>query len=235
MTTRQLLPDEAFDGILAQAYGTKWLRVRWPGRCVGDIMSNNATSMLFERHGIETTDTLDDAGGIVFDGGANIGPPWSQKGVRKPLIDHAMKMGMKVIVLPQSVNEPMDELFPAFVKLFARESTTAKMTGWEIAPDMAMCFQVDDDVPPGNGKAIVLRSDAERMTPRGVNDRLFESVGSMLEFCCLYEEIETDRLHLAIAGLLLERNVSLRNTRYHKNKSMYDYWLSELGCHWIGP
>jgi exopolysaccharide biosynthesis predicted pyruvyltransferase EpsI len=234
VTTRQLLPDEAFDGILSQMYGTKWLRVKWPGKYAGSDMITDAATMLFDRHGIETTNTLDEAGGIVFDGGANIGPPWSQKGVRKPLIDHAEKMGMKVVVLPQSANEPMDEPFPACVKLFARESTTAKMTGWEMAPDMAMCFQVDDDVPQGKGKILVLRGDAEKMTPMGFNDTLFDSVKSILEFCCVYEEIETDRLHLAIAGLLLGRKVSLRTTRYHKNKSMYDTWLSELGCHWVG-
>jgi len=234
VVTRQLLPDEAFNGILSHMYGTKWLRVRWPGRSVGDAMSNNATSMLFDRCGIETTNSLDKAGGIVFDGGANIGPPWSQHRIREPLIEHALKNGMKVVVLPQSANEPISELFPSPVKLFAMEATTAKMTGWEMAPDMALCFQVEDEIPSGHGKAVVLRADFEGTSPMGLNDTCFESIHSMLEFCCLYEEIETDRLHLAIAGLLLGRKVFLRTTRYHKNRSMYDSWLSELGCHWAG-
>lgn len=232
--TRQLLDDKEFESILSYMNGMTWFRVHWPGKAVGDVMSNESTGMLFERHGIEVTTNLDEAEGIVFDGGGNIGPPWSQERVRKPYVEMASQRGLKVVMLPQSANLPVAEPFPSFVKAFAREATTAAMMGWEMAPDMAMCYQVDDDVPlGGNGRAIVRRSDVEKMTPLGLNDIWFKSVIEMLEFCCQYEEIETDRLHLAIAGLLLGKDVFLWNTTYHKNLSMYETWLRELGCKWM--
>lgn len=40
----------------------------------------------------------------------------------------------------------------------------------------------------------------------------------------------TDRLHFAIAGLHAGRDVTLLANDYHKNKSMHETWLADLGC-----
>jgi exopolysaccharide biosynthesis predicted pyruvyltransferase EpsI len=40
-------------------------------------------------------------------------------------------------------------------------------------------------------------------------------------------------LHFAIVGLAYGRDVYIAPGAYHKNRSMYDTWLSELGCKWI--
>jgi hypothetical protein len=49
----------------------------------------------------------------------------------------------------------------------------------------------------------------------------------------MFEHIVTDRLHFAIAGLMTGRDVSLLPNGYHKNRSMYETWLEDLGCHWL--
>jgi exopolysaccharide biosynthesis predicted pyruvyltransferase EpsI len=54
--------------------------------------------------------------------------------------------------------------------------------------------------------------------------------GAYLRLASRYEVIMTDRLHFAVAGILLDRKVVLLPNSYHKNASMYETWLSDLGC-----
>jgi len=43
-----------------------------------------------------------------------------------------------------------------------------------------------------------------------------------------YEEINTDRLHVAICGILLGKKVNLYPNSYYKNKAVFDYSLSKF-------
>jgi exopolysaccharide biosynthesis predicted pyruvyltransferase EpsI len=45
-----------------------------------------------------------------------------------------------------------------------------------------------------------------------------------------YKRIITDRLHFAISGLILGRETTILPNSYHKNRSMYETWLRDLGC-----
>jgi exopolysaccharide biosynthesis predicted pyruvyltransferase EpsI len=45
-----------------------------------------------------------------------------------------------------------------------------------------------------------------------------------------YRRIITDRLHCAIAGLHAGREVTLLPNNTHKNRSMHETWLADLGC-----
>jgi hypothetical protein len=51
-------------------------------------------------------------------------------------------------------------------------------------------------------------------------DHLFEVIGS-------HSRIQTDRLHVAIAGALLGREVHLHPNSYYKNQAVYDYSLEQ--------
>ena len=51
-------------------------------------------------------------------------------------------------------------------------------------------------------------------------------------FAGQFEEITTDRLHLAICALGMKTKATLLPINYHKNLAMYEEWLAPLGCHW---
>jgi exopolysaccharide biosynthesis predicted pyruvyltransferase EpsI len=84
-----------------------------------------------------------------------------------------------------------------------------------------------------------LRKDTERGIPRNWFPRewfprdpvkLCRTPDEYLHLAARYESIVTDRLHFAICGLLLGRQVVLLPNSYHKNRSMYETWLRDLGC-----
>lgn len=52
-------------------------------------------------------------------------------------------------------------------------------------------------------------------------------VNSLFNYISKYEIINTNRLHIAIAGCLLNKKVKFYNNSYYKNKAMYDYCLSK--------
>lgn len=49
-----------------------------------------------------------------------------------------------------------------------------------------------------------------------------------LDVISAHEQIHTDRLHVAIAGALMEKDVMLYPNRYFKNKAVFDYSLAEF-------
>ena len=63
--------------------------------------------------------------------------------------------------------------------------------------------------------------------PNPNNDiKIFENVVKNFLFkISVYETINTDRLHIAIAGYLLNKKVNLYSNSYFKNKAVYEYSL----------
>jgi exopolysaccharide biosynthesis predicted pyruvyltransferase EpsI len=57
-----------------------------------------------------------------------------------------------------------------------------------------------------------------------------KSVEEYLELAARHSRIITDRLHFAISGLIVGREVALLGNSYHKNRSIYETWLKPLGC-----
>ena len=51
-----------------------------------------------------------------------------------------------------------------------------------------------------------------------------------VQFISPYREVETTRLHGCILSILLDKQITLVNNSYGKNKNFYDSWLCDLDC-----
>lgn len=62
---------------------------------------------------------------------------------------------------------------------------------------------------------------------------MVDSGDHLLALLSPYKTIITDRLHVATGAMLLRKTTVLMPNFYHKNKSMYETWLKDLGCLWL--
>jgi|7_EtaG_2_1085326.scaffolds.fasta_scaffold02112_2 exopolysaccharide biosynthesis predicted pyruvyltransferase EpsI len=89
------------------------------------------------------------------------------------------------------------------------------------------CFRTDvektDIVIPQNNKDISIGSISYKLSKEEIISRCLK----MLEYLSRYEIINTNRLHVAIAGALLDRKVNLWCNNYWKNKEVYEYTLKK--------
>ncbi len=76
-------------------------------------------------------------------------------------------------------------------------------------------------------------ADLSRAFALGLRRKGFINVSAacLLRFVARYESVTTDRLHVAIAGALLGRNVTLAANRYFKNRAVYEHSLRERFPH----
>jgi exopolysaccharide biosynthesis predicted pyruvyltransferase EpsI len=102
---------------------------------------------------------------------------------------------------------------------------------------VAFCFRTDGEstggpLPPGN-------VDISSFYPANGEHRDFELVAArlMLSYLNGFQEIFTDRLHVAIAGALLGKKVYLYPNSYYKNRAVYEYSLQGNfpNVHWMEP
>ena len=88
--------------------------------------------------------------------------------------------------------------------------------------------------PPRRDLGVFLRRDQERVGGKSIVPRdPVRWYRDPLEYLALagrYRRIVTDRLHLAIAGMHAGRQVTLVANDYHKNRSMHETWLADMGC-----
>jgi exopolysaccharide biosynthesis predicted pyruvyltransferase EpsI len=79
-----------------------------------------------------------------------------------------------------------------------------------------------------------LRRDEERAGTASYRSRdpaiVCRTAADYLTLAARHRRIITDRLHFAIAGLHAGRDVTLLANDYHKNRSMHETWLADLGC-----
>jgi len=80
-----------------------------------------------------------------------------------------------------------------------------------------------------------LRTDLEktaacRMLSLGDPARMCTSLVEYFSLASRYKKICTNRLHFAIAGLILGRAVVLLPNSYFKNRELWVAWLRDLGC-----
>jgi exopolysaccharide biosynthesis predicted pyruvyltransferase EpsI len=88
----------------------------------------------------------------------------------------------------------------------------------------------------GVGILNVFRSDKEsilRILPESNNDLSYKGyatkpLGKLINILRKYEQINTDRLHIAIGAALLGKRVKLFSNSYYKNKAVFDYSLSKF-------
>jgi exopolysaccharide biosynthesis predicted pyruvyltransferase EpsI len=165
----------------------------------------------------------------------------------------------RIVVLPHTVvgNVELFQSLSGSSEVFARERTTYDFLveiglpsgRVHLAHDMA--FSLDGELtPPARSTAgsvlICLRRDAESalvgLPPSGNLDvsslmlhdwadpKLAQMAAEIfLTIVGRYESIITDRLHVAIAGHLLRRRVTLVANCYFKNRAVYEFSLAQSG------
>lgn len=231
-----LLPLAAFAPVFEPLRGRRIGYVRTPGN-VGDGLIEMAAFQLLKAFGIDFVvanpadrPPIDE---WVIAGGGSMGSyyPACQRMRRQALAD-----GRPVTVLPQSFITA--EPFP-YARVYVRErASLALRPDGVLAPDLALGLEWPCDVEPDQDEGVWLRRDTEGVFGAA------PSLGDPAEHCrtpldylrlaARYRHVVTDRLHFAIAALHCGRKTTLLPNTYHKNRSMYDTWLRDLGCQWQG-
>lgn len=150
----------------------------------------------------------------------------------------ASKLGVPVTVLPQSFIDSEEDI-DLYDRIWVREKASLKVCpSAGLAPDLAMSARLQartETIVKKSG--IFLREDIEALFPDhsssfGDPAILANNIASYLDLIAPFEHIVTDRLHFAIAAMLMQRKTTLLPNTYYKNRSMWETWLHDLGCEW---
>ncbi len=172
---------------------------------------------------------------IVVSGGGNLGPAYPEPVELREL---ALETGRPLYILPQSITGPGEDL-SRYAGVWARERYSLQFAGVTgLGPDTALA--VDYPWDPGSPRfalGVFLRTNQEGLfvdDARSVVDpvRCCETVDQYMGLAATCAHVITDRLHFAVAALLIGREATLLPNSYHKNRGMYESWLAELGCGW---
>ena len=231
----RLLAPAAFARVCEPLVGRRVGYVRPEGN-VGDHLIEVAMIQLFAEYGIHwrlvslveprAAEGLDL---LVFGGGGNMGMRYPGN---HALRTQALATGLPLVILPQSFTSPEDR---PFSQVFVRErGSLALRPDGILAPDLALSLATSEPGRPDRELGVYLRRDQERggRKPLFTRDpvRLFRDPFAYLAFAARHRRIVTDRLHFAVAGLHAGREVTLVANDYHKNRSMHETWLADLGC-----
>lgn len=94
--------------------------------------------------------------------------------------------------------------------------TDPKYTLYSFRDDRESCVS-DEDLPAENtGK--VRREDIAQVT---------NTVEEYMQAIASADEVHTDRLHIGVGSSILGKDVTIYDNRYHKNRGIYEYCLSE--------
>jgi exopolysaccharide biosynthesis predicted pyruvyltransferase EpsI len=203
---------------------------------VGDHLIEVAMIQLFAEYGIrwrlvspDSPDHTDGLDILAFGGGGNMGTRYTGN---HALRTQALATGLPVVILPQSFTSPEDR---PFATVFVRERGSLSLRPDGIlAPDLALGLATPEPPPPSRELGVYLRRDQERGGQKHLWARdpvqMHHDPFRYLAMAARYRRIVTDRLHFAVAGLHAGRDVTLVANDYHKNRSMHETWLADLGC-----
>lgn len=248
---KSLMPLDAFQPIMDLLAGRKIYYHSTTGHA-GDFLIQRGAYRLFHKVSVEVIgeclprevidqSKLAEADFCVWPGGGNLGEFYSSTHERRrELCALSQKMGVRFVVLPQSVTPGRLEEFPADAVVFSREHRTKKLYPESIlVPDLAMAVDDCKKRKSTEKLGVFLRTDDERadfphLERYSIGDtRLPRNADAILALASQYEIVLTNRLHLAISALLQGRKVFLAKNGYFKNEAMYETWLKQLGCNWV--
>ncbi len=256
---RQLATEDAYAEIFEEWRGKSVRFITAYGN-VGDAMIHLATRQLFQHYGLTevtggwglmvdgTPEALVDRKTInpqpstspdvvMYGGGGNIGLyDWDVQ--RQDIARGAARAAnAPLIVLPQTWGDT--GTFEGASKIFVRDRESVAISGGgTLMPDMAFALKIPPHLNhcPVFPEGVFMRVDKEGTGYPNINvcdpSAWTGDVVSFLTLAGMYQVIHTNRLHFAIAGLLLNRDVVLYPNSYRKNRSMFDAWLRDAGCHW---
>ncbi|MEY4176800.1 MAG: hypothetical protein RLY70_374 [Planctomycetota bacterium] len=229
-----LLPLEKFAPVFEPFRGKAIGFIR-PSGNVGDDLIALATFQLFDKFAIDwrevTPDNCEGCDELAFGGGGNMGRMYH---MNWDLRTRCIETGLPVTILPQSFTTPEDR---EFHRVFVRERESQQLyPAGILAPDLALGLDYLTKTKPQIKLGVFLRRDRETAQGswfrwrRKDPVRMCKSVEEYLELAARHSRIITDRLHFAISGLIVGREVALLGNSYHKNRSIYETWLKPLGC-----
>ena len=172
---------------------------------------------------------------IVAAGGGNLGGLYPRC---RLLREHYLGLGKPMTILPQSITGPGEDL-SRFQRVYLRERASLSLfPQGMLAPDLALALAPSEstgsrDFPLG----AFLRVGKEALfagSPLSLADpaQCCESYSDYFALAGRFEKVVTDRLHFAIAAMLVGTQVELLPVAYHKNRAMFETWLKDLGCGW---
>lgn len=219
---------------------------RFPGN-YGDSLIWHGTKRLLSEFNISENyvDIASDKSNetLLIDGGGNLVDYYSD--VRDFLIKKS-SLYSQIIILPHTIfgQKQLDVLnsITSELVVFCREKVSARFLEKGLTNGKAYISQdcaFYNEFPPvesGEGSLNAFRTDKEsdlKALPPSNNDishngYATKPLGGLLEILRQYEQINTDRLHIAIAGVLLNKIVKLYPNSYYKNKAVFDYSLKKF-------
>jgi len=230
----RLLPPEAFAPVYEPLVGKRVGFIRPIGN-VGDQLIEMATLQLFNEYGIrckhqDPNEPLDESLDLlVYGGGGNMGTLYMNNWELRSRI---RRFGLPITIFPQSFSS---EEGRDYAKVYVRERASLGFCpAARLAPDLPLGLEWTERIAPVRDTGVFLRRDGEsavrRRWWRSDPARVCRTPVEYLRLAARYRRIITDRLHFAISGLIVGREVTLLPNSYHKNRSMHETWLVRFGC-----
>lgn len=229
-----LLDAHHFRAIFEPLRGTSCALVTAGGNA-GDLMIHRATRQLCRSFNVPLVEWPGDPSRVdhlLLFGGGNMGSGYEEG---RTIRNQALAFGLPATLLPQSwmAAEEID-----CERIFVRERASQELAPQrsQLAPDLALGMKVPRFRQRARkGKEWFLRIDAESVFPlHPPHDptRYATTINDYLRLAAEHREIQADRLHFAIASLMVGSKTTLLPNSYHKNRSMWETWLKDLGCGW---
>lgn len=234
---KALLPDTEWSDLLSKLKGKNWGFYQQRGN-VGDDMIFEGTRQLFSRNNIAWSHWEQEGSydGVLISGGGNLGTAYGLHIIRKKLFRETELQGIETIILPQTFTGGIERI-PDWVTVYVREKQSLCFPNSFLLPDMSFAYTPDFSLPERKKQTgIFLRKDREAIFSEipSIGDpvHLFPTVYEFLKAAASFSLLITDRLHFAIAGLLMKTRVILLPNIYFKNRSIWETWLKNFGCEW---
>lgn len=198
---------------------------------VGDELINCATRQLFDYYGVvyipfrPLEATPPKGATVVHSGGGNIGSYVECEAERKRLV----AAGCRMIILPSTCLRREVDYTQVYIRDHKSLEAYPEATFF---PDMALSLDTCVTAKPRIETGVFLRSDKEALFGGDDPAKFCQSPFEYLSVAALHGHIYTDRLHFAIAGLLVGTKVTLLPNSYFKNRAVWEASLIKLGCEW---
>lgn len=147
---------------------------------------------------------------------------------RSPIIKRLARRFHKVIILPSTFEQPVQ--FPENVIVYVRDKfeSSQNVKGSRFCHDMAFSLDLKGSEPT-HEEGFLFRKDIESTSSTFQDEHCDLSaqgnhttpIDGFVEGIAMFKTIHTDRLHIAIAGSLLGRNVNLYANSYFKIRAIY--------------
>jgi exopolysaccharide biosynthesis predicted pyruvyltransferase EpsI len=180
---------------------------------------------------------------LFIDGGGNLVDYYSDV---KDFLTKKPSLYDEIIILPHTIfGEKQVEVLnniSSKLTIFCRERVSAefledRLTHTEVYlwHDCAL-YNKFSPVPPGRGILNSFRLDQEsilHILPKSNNDLSYNGYATkpldeLIDVLQKYAQVNTDRLHIAIAATLLGKRVRLFPNSYYKNKAVFNYSLKRF-------